>query len=148
MHMGRVVLKACNFSKSATLDGSTHLLIFKIIQTWVEMVSEADNAFLHVHLDHTQPKSQSQDYLITWSAIWSQNLNCARTWANSKAAEKMFVPKPLAKGQCIPGMGSLERTSWTNTMLDAWHAKLSLFFVFLTVAMVLTKSNIGPYKSL
>ena len=33
-------------------------------------------------------------------------------------------------------------------MLDAWHAKFSSFFMFLTVAMVLTKSNIGPYKSL
>ena len=30
-----------------------------------------------------------------------------------------------------------------------WHAKFSSFFVFLTsVAMVLTKFNIGPYKSL
>ena len=36
-------------------------------------------------------------------------------------------------------------------MLNAWHAKFGSFFVvclFLTVAMVLTKSNIGPYKVL
>ena len=33
-------------------------------------------------------------------------------------------------------------------MLNAWHAKLSSFFVFLTVVIVLAKSNIGPYKSL
>ena len=32
-------------------------------------------------------------------------------------------------------------------MLDALNAKCSSFFVFLTVAMVLTKSNTGPYKS-
>ena len=31
---------------------------------------EADDAFLHVHLDHMQPKSQSQDYAIAFrSAI-------------------------------------------------------------------------------
>ena len=35
------------------------------------MMSEADDAFLHVHLDHIQPKSQSQDYTTTSvSAIW------------------------------------------------------------------------------
>ena len=33
-------------------------------------------------------------------------------------------------------------------MLNAWHAKFSSFFVVLTVAMVITKSNIGPYRSL
>ena len=33
-------------------------------------------------------------------------------------------------------------------MLDVWNAKFSLFVGFLTVAMVLTKYNIGPYKSL
>ena len=63
------------------------------------MMSEADDAFLHVHLDHVQLKSQSQDYAITsGSAICSQNSNCARTWANSNDAEKRFVPRPLAKG--------------------------------------------------
>ena len=71
------------------------------------MMSEADDAFLHVRLDHMQPKSRSQDYLITsGSAIWLQNSNCARTLANSKDADKMFVPRPLAKGQCIPGVGA------------------------------------------
>ena len=63
------------------------------------MMSEADDAFLHVHLDHVQPKSRLQDCAITsGSAIWLQNLKWARTWTNSKDAEKMFVPRPLAKG--------------------------------------------------
>ena len=44
-----------------TLDGSTHLLNFKIVQTEVEMMSEADSAFLFVHLDHVQPKSRLRD---------------------------------------------------------------------------------------
>ena len=39
-------------SKTGSVGGSTHLLNFKIVQTWVEMMSEADNAFLHVYLDH------------------------------------------------------------------------------------------------
>ena len=30
----------------------------------------------------------------------------ARTGANSEDAEEMFVPRPLAKGQCMPGVGS------------------------------------------
>ena len=68
-------------------------------------MSEADDAFLPVHLDHVQPKSRSQDYTITsGSAIWLQNTNCARTRANSKDAEKMFIPRLPAKGQCIPGV--------------------------------------------
>ena len=42
-------------------------------------MSEADDAFLHVHLDHMQPKSQLQGYAITYrSAIWWQNSNCAK----------------------------------------------------------------------
>ena len=57
--------KTTYFSKSATLDGSTHLLNFKIVQTEVEMMSEADSAFLFVHLDHVQPKSRSRDYVMT-----------------------------------------------------------------------------------
>ena len=37
------------------------------------MMSEADDAFLHVHLEHVQPESQLQDYAVTsWSAIWLQ----------------------------------------------------------------------------
>ena len=66
-------------------------------------MSEADDAFLHVHLDQVQPKSWSQDYTITSrSTIWLQNSNCA----NSKDAKKKFVPRPLAKGHSIPGVGS------------------------------------------
>ena len=64
------------------------------------MMSEADDAFLHVHLDHMHPKLWLRDYLITsWSAILV--------------------------------------------------AKFGSFFVFLTVVMVLTKSNlVSPYKVL
>ena len=55
------------------------LLNFEIVPTWAGMMSEADDAFLHVHLGHVQLKSQSQDYTITSrSAVWLQNLNCAR----------------------------------------------------------------------
>ena len=44
------------------------------------MMSEPDDAFLHVHLDHVQPKSQLQDYTVTsGSAIWLQNSNCFKT---------------------------------------------------------------------
>ena len=71
--------KSLSFFQVSDLDGSTHLLNFEIIRTFVEMMSEADDAFLHVHLDHVQPKSRSQDYMITsGTAIWLQNLNCAR----------------------------------------------------------------------
>ena len=81
------------------------------------MMSEADDAFLHVHLlnlDHVQPKSRSQDYVITSrSAIWLQNLNCARTWANSKDAKKMSVPRVLAKGHCMPEVGSKRKAGQT-----------------------------------
>ena len=38
----------------------------------------------------------------------------------------MFVQRLLAKGPCIPGVGS-KKMSWTNTTLDAWHAKFSSF---------------------
>ena len=56
------------------------LLNFEIIRTQAEMMSEADDAFLHVHLDHMQVKSLSQDYTITsGTAIWLQNSNCVRT---------------------------------------------------------------------
>ena len=66
-------------------------------------MSEADDTFIHVHLDNVQLKLWSQDYAITsGSAIWLQDLNCA----SSKDAEKIFVPRLLAKGQCIPGVGS------------------------------------------
>ena len=96
MHMGRVVLKACPFSKSATLDGSTHLLIFKIIQTWVEMVSEADNAFLHVHLDHVQLKSQSQDYpIVSGSAIWF-----CKIWTVQKPELTAKMPRKCLSQDC------------------------------------------------
>ena len=48
----------------------TFLLNFEIVRTYVEMMSEVDDAILHVHLDHVQPKSRSQDYaIISESAI-------------------------------------------------------------------------------
>jgi len=72
--------KSLSFFQVSNIGWVTHLLNFEIVQTEVEMMSEADNAFLHVHLDHMQPKSWSQDYAITsGSTIQSQNLNCART---------------------------------------------------------------------
>ena len=42
------VIKAAHFSKSLTLDSSTHSLNFKIIRTYSEVMSKADNAFLHI----------------------------------------------------------------------------------------------------
>ena len=72
-------IKASHFSSSVTPDGSTHLLNFEIVWTWAEMMSEADDAFLCVRLDHMQPKSWLQDYAITsGAAIWLQNLNCCK----------------------------------------------------------------------
>ena len=47
----------------------------------------------------------------------------------------MFTPGEPRSG--------FEKISWTNTALSAWHAKYGSFFVFVTVVMVLTKSNIG-----
>ena len=43
------------------MDDATRLLDFKIIQTSVETMSEADNVFLHVHLDDMQVKSWLHD---------------------------------------------------------------------------------------
>ena len=48
--------KKTHFSESATLDGSTHLLNFKIVWTQDEIMSAADDAFLHVHLDQCAAK--------------------------------------------------------------------------------------------
>ena len=68
---------------------------------------------------------RSQDYALTsGSAIQLQNSNCARTWANTKDAEKMFVPRLLAKGHCIPAVGSKR-----YTVLDVWHVKCGSFFL-------------------
>ena len=47
-----------------------------------------------------------EGWLMKKSFGHNQNLKCARTWANSKDAEKMFTPRPLAKGHRIPGVGS------------------------------------------
>ena len=101
---------------------------------------EADDAFLRGRLDHAAAEitvarlhdNFQVSHLVAKFEL-CQNL--------SKDAKKMFVPEPLAKGL-------LALLGWTNTMLSAWHAKFSNFFVFLTVVIVLTKSNIGPYRSL
>ena len=145
-----VVIKACLFSKSATLDGSTHLMNFEIVQTQAEMMSEAGDAFLRVHLDHVQPKLRSQDYAITSrSAIWLQNSSCARTWANSKDAEKMFAPRPLAKDNACQEWVLKDKLDKHNAWCVACEIQLFFFVcVFLTVATALTKSNTCPYKSL
>ena len=48
-------------------------------ETMSETMSKADNAFLHVHLDHMQPKSRSQDYaIISGSAIWLQKFELCK----------------------------------------------------------------------
>ena len=88
------------------------------------MMSEPDDAFLHVHLDHVQPKSQLQDYTVTsGSAIWLQNSSCFKT-AGSRTLH-------TRSGFC--------KISWTNTMLDAWNAKFSSFFCVPNCCD-------GPYK--
>ena len=162
------------------------------------MMSEADNAFLHVHLDHTAAIYKSLLFFqvsdttwyntfteywncsdIGWDDVWSrwcfppcslrsycsQNHGHKITWkllgqpfgckirtvqepeltANAK---KMFVPKPLAKGQCMPGVGS---KSWTNTARCV-ACQIQLIFVcslllrwsLKKIILVLT----GPYKVL
>ena len=77
------------------------------------MMSEADDTFLSVHLDHMQPESRLQDYVITYrSAIWLQKFKLVakfklcKNLANSKDAEIFFIPRLLAKGQCISRVGS------------------------------------------
>ena len=114
-------------------------------------MSEADDAFLHVHLDHVQPKSQSQDYAITsGSVIWLQNLNCARTRANGKDAEKMFVPRWLAKGQCIPGVGAKRSAGqtlcWMHGMQNSAHFLWSLLLRWSLQNLILVLT--GPYLAL
>ena len=45
------------------------------------------------------------DFQVSHLAEKNQN-QTARTGANSEDAEEMFVPRPLAKGQCMLGVGS------------------------------------------
>ena len=73
------------------------------------MMSKADDAFLHVHLDHVQPESQSQDHTITSRSAFGCKIQTVQEpdlALNSKDAEKMSMPRLLAKGHCIPGVGS------------------------------------------
>ena len=106
-------------------------------------MSEADDAFLHVHLDHVQPKSRSQDYAITSrSTIWLQISNCA----NSKDAKKKFVPSRWLKD--IPYQEFVLKDKLDKHYAQCMACEIQLFFVFLIVVMVLTKSNTGPHKIL
>ena len=55
------------------------------------MMSEANDAFLHVHLDHVQPKSWtwSQDYgMPSGSAIWLQIWTVQEPELTAKMLEK------------------------------------------------------------
>ena len=124
------------------------LLNFEIIRTQAEMMSEADDAFLHVHLDHMQVKSLSQDYTRTsGTAIWLQNSNCVRTWANSKDIEKCSFQYRWLKDSTYQEWVLKDKQDKRYAQCVACKIRL-IFCVFRTVAMVLTKSNTGSYKSL
>ena len=79
-----------------------------------------------------------------------QNLNCARTRANGKDAEKMFVPRPLAKGRCIPGVGSKRWAGQTlrsmRGMRDSAHFLSSLLLRWSLQNLILVLTS--PYKVL
>ena len=106
-----------------------------------------------------QPKSRAQDYMITSrSAIWLQNSNCARTWANTVTA-KSKMPRKCLFQNCWLTITDSACQEWVlKDKLDKQYAqcvacKIQLFFYFyslnpysVTVAMVLTKSNISPYS--
>ena len=103
-----VVIKASHFSKSVTLDSSTHLLNIKIVH--VEMMSDADSAFLHVHLESRAAKitvaSLRDDLRVSHFGCKVQNRTVQEPELIEKDAEKMFVPRSLAEGQRILGLGS------------------------------------------
>ena len=86
-------------------------------------------SFLHVHLDHVQPKSWSQDYTISSGlAIWLQNLNCARTWRTATMPRKYSFQEHWRKDGAY-----LEWVLKDN--LDARYAwcmafEIQLFFFF------------------
>ena len=98
-----VVIKASHFSKSVTLDGSTHLLNLKIVH--VEMISDADSAFLHVHLESHAAKitvaSLRDDLRVSHFGCKVQN----RTVQEPELIATLLGKYP-AKRQCIPGVGS------------------------------------------
>ena len=88
-------------------------------------MSEAENAFLHVYLDHVQPKSWSQDCTVTFGQI--------QNWT---------VQESEVTVKC------LFQDSWLkNSAHQEWVLKDKLDKHY-AVVMVLTKSNIGRYKFL
>ena len=108
-------------------------------------MSDADDAFLHVHLDHVQLKSQSQDYAITsGSAIWFCKI---RTVQKPELTVKM--PRKCSSQDCwLKDSAYQEWVLKVDKCLMCGVQNSAHFCVYLTVVMVLTKSNIGPYKSL
>ena len=104
---------------------------------------------LQVHLDNVQPKSQSQDYMITsGSAIWLQNSNWARTWANSKDAKKLFQDRWLK---------DIAYKEWVlKDKLDkhyAWSMACKIQLIFCSLLLWWSLQNLilaltSPYKVL
>jgi len=117
--------KNSNFSKSATLDdGSTLLLNYRIIWMWVQMMSKADDAFLHVHLDHVQPESQSQDHTITSRSAFGCKIQSVQE------PDLALTAKMLRKCSCQDHWP--KDTAYQEWVLKdklAWHAKFSSFCV-------------------
>ena len=97
------------FFESATQDGSTHLLNFDIGR--VQAMSEKGDAFLHVHLDHMQPKSRSRDYAMTRSSrsailVAKFKIKLQKPELTAKMRGKCSFQDCWLKGECIPEMGS------------------------------------------
>ena len=113
------------------------------------MVSEADDAFLHVHLDHVQPKSQSEDYTInSRSAVWFLKIwTVQEPELKAKMPTKCLFQDYWLKDIAYQEWGLKDKPDKHFARCIACEIQLILC-VFLTVVMVLTKSNIGPYKSL
>ena len=149
------LIKASHFTKSATVDCPTHVLNFEIVRTEVEMMSEADSAFLHVHLDHVQAKSWSQDYTISSGlAIWLQNLNCARTWRTATMPRKYSFQEHWRKDGAYLEWVLKDNLDARYAWCMAFEIQLSIFFFFFyycdawwsihNLILVLT----SPYKVL
>ena len=99
----------CCCFESATQDGSTHLLNFDIGR--VQTMSEEGDAFLHVHLDHMQPKSRSRDYAMTCSSrsailVAKFKIQLQKSELTVKMRGKCSFQDCWLKGECIPEVGS------------------------------------------
>ena len=99
----RVVIKASHFSKSATLEGSTHFPTFKIgpDMGWDDVWSRPcfPPCWIRSHAAKITVARLHDNFQVSRLVAKNQPFGC-------EDAEKMFVPKLLAKGQCIPGVGS------------------------------------------